>query len=57
MAPKTPSLTFIEALSVVREYIAERDDSSVPGAVSNEVIKPIVEVPERRASPGPKGAR
>ena len=46
MAPKTPSLTFIEALKVVREYIAERDDYSVPGADIHEVIKPIVEVPE-----------
>ncbi len=35
------------ALKVVREFTAERDDSSVPGfADITEVIKPIVEVPE-----------
>ena len=34
------------ALKVVREFSAERDDSSVPGADITEVIKPIVEVPD-----------
>jgi hypothetical protein len=34
------------ALKVVREFSAERDDSSVPGPDIAEVIKPIVEVPE-----------
>ncbi len=34
------------ALKVVREFTAERDDSSVPGADITEVIKPI-ESPSR----------
>jgi hypothetical protein len=34
------------ALKIVREFTAERDDSSVPVADIGEVIRPTVDVPE-----------